>query len=395
MSCNRDDEDTYVPVRKNRTLLAYMIADNTLNDVLAQNIVDMYKGMTTLKDTCTLLVFWDGESNDKYFNTPCIIKYETFGDGKINDRVALTNNSDIIKAGKVVKTYSVPQASASKECVTRVLKDMISISRTKEYGLIMASHASGWLENSINVNSRSFGQDGTNTDNTITIPDLKNALMEVGCKFRYVLFDACMMGNIESCYELRNTTDYIIASPMEVPGEGYRYDKIIPSLFGENVYDYTSNLCKIISLTSKWGNYIAVNTSELERLCYYFRNELKENEDKLSQLKKSQMFTYVRKINDELSYDGMSYDIKRVFSTLSNDNISYNFLNQINQTIISCEYILNYSFGGITFNSGSSTELCGMGMYVPTISSETKWKNYFKTLEWANASGWNDILEGK
>lgn len=70
MSCNRDDEDTYVPVRKNRTLLAYMIADNTLNDVLAQNIVDMYKGMTTLKDTCTLLVFWDGESNDKYFNTP-------------------------------------------------------------------------------------------------------------------------------------------------------------------------------------------------------------------------------------------------------------------------------------------------------------------------------------
>ena len=33
---------------------------------------------------------------------------------------------------------------------------------------------------------------------------------------------------------------------------------------------------------------------------------------------------------------------------------------------------------------------CGLGIYIP-VSSRTDWNDYFKTIDWFSASGWNEV----
>ena len=42
------------------------------------------------------------------------------------------------------------------------------------------------------------------------------------------------MANIETLYDLRRAVDYIVASPCEVMGDGFPYDRIVPHLFEGN-----------------------------------------------------------------------------------------------------------------------------------------------------------------
>ena len=49
-----------------------------------------------------------------------------------------------------------------------------------------------------------------------------------------MLFDACFMSNIETIYELRNSANYIIASPCEIMGRGFPYERTLPFLFKDN-----------------------------------------------------------------------------------------------------------------------------------------------------------------
>lgn len=49
--------------------------------------------------------------------------------------------------------------------------------------------------------------------------------------FAFIYFDCCYMSGIEVAYELRNATDYIIASATELPSDGMRYDLNLPLLF--------------------------------------------------------------------------------------------------------------------------------------------------------------------
>ena len=53
------------------------------------------------------------------------------------------------------------------------------------------------------------------------------------------------MGNVESAYELRNATDYIIGSPCEVMGAGFPYARITPYMLTDGGISY--NLDKICS----------------------------------------------------------------------------------------------------------------------------------------------------
>lgn len=54
-------------------------------------------------------------------------------------------------------------------------------------------------------------------------------------KFEFILFDACLMGNIEVLYQLRNKADYIIASPTEILVAGFPYTQTIPLLLQKEI----------------------------------------------------------------------------------------------------------------------------------------------------------------
>ena len=83
-SCNPSDEEpTPTPDKDSVTILAYLIANNNLNDALLYNIAIMYDGLKSMKEPATLLVYWDGVSSMGDNNsTHLILKYETDGKGK-------------------------------------------------------------------------------------------------------------------------------------------------------------------------------------------------------------------------------------------------------------------------------------------------------------------------
>ena len=85
----------------------------------------------------------------------------------------------------------------------------------KRYMLILCDHGSGW-RNTINKSlMRDICFDDI-YDDSLTIPELKSALQPVvsllGKKIDLVYFDACLMGNVEVDYEIKDLVSYVLSS---------------------------------------------------------------------------------------------------------------------------------------------------------------------------------------
>lgn len=165
----------------------------------------------------------------------------------------------------LVRYPTLPGRTTEPETMSSILADMAEVAPAEQYGLQLASHAKGWLPASIEgssqlqrlsagagdalwrkapgaVDTRWFGHD---RGRYMNITELAEAIDATGIHFDYLLFDACFMSSVEALYDLRNSADYIIASPCEVMGHGFPYDTSIPALFtndGAN-YDLTA-LCR-------------------------------------------------------------------------------------------------------------------------------------------------------
>jgi len=59
-----------------------------------------------------------------------------------------------------------------------------------------------------------FGTDQLNEDKSISISDIQEALKKAleGKKFELIAFVACLMGNFETAYKLRDCGNYMVAS---------------------------------------------------------------------------------------------------------------------------------------------------------------------------------------
>ncbi|GHT33316.1 peptidase C11 [Bacteroidia bacterium] len=192
-----------------RTVLAYIAADNSLNSFAYENIQSMLNGAQGNNlNNGNLLVYLDSQTE-----TPKLFQITTLEDGTIGK--------------KIIRTYE-ERNSASVDVMRSVLDDVFKSGNYKSdsYGLILWSHGTGSLPSNVSGYLRSFGQDKTNF---MEVNDLKEAL--TGYPLDFIIFDACYMASIEVCYALRNTTDYILASPTEVLGSGLPYEHILKYFF--------------------------------------------------------------------------------------------------------------------------------------------------------------------
>lgn len=118
--------------------------------------------------------------------------------------------------------------SADAAMLTRSINKMVSDYPADSYGMIFFSHASGWLPQGALNRPRSMVIDGGNemeyTDFASAIPD---------GQFDFIIFEACLMADVMSMYELRNKTEYILASSAEIVSPGFRgiYKEKIMNLF--------------------------------------------------------------------------------------------------------------------------------------------------------------------
>lgn len=373
------------------TVLAYMVANNDLDDDLYENLFAMYQGLQLLDKPATLLVYWDGKTSFGENNaTHAILRFETDGNGNINGLPALNEGYDlevIMTIAEVVKEYPV-QSSVTKNVMSTVLTDMLTFAPTDRYGLIFGSHASAWTNS---IYTRSFGLDGQQTDNTILLPDMVEAIRSTGVHFDYILFDACYMGTIEVCYDFKDVADYLIASVMEVPAYGFPYGtELMPALF-EGIETSYKKICQeyidyYIDVYSQkhsaWGTVVLIDNKEVNSLVSSLKNEITTHKDKLADYKVSTLQDYGKS-----SAPDIAYDLRQFVKELNDGNIPTDFDEKLNKAVLYKGCLTearpaNYAVDVENY--------CGLGIYIP-VSSRTDWNDYFKTIDWFSASGWNEV----
>lgn len=225
VSCEKND----VEPQKTRTLMVYLAGDNNLSSAMQKNINDMMAAWKKSYNANIVIYF------DSHIAVPELFTFQFKG-------------KNVEK--QLLETYE-EMDSADPEVLKKVLNDMRDLYPSDSYGLILASHASGWLPPNIGRSrylyqeprlTRSFGDDRGNLMDT---RDMAKAIPFNKENLDFILFDACLMSSIEVLYDLREKAKYVIASPAELPVPGFPYEEVMPYFFlkTEQLEDGLKDVC--------------------------------------------------------------------------------------------------------------------------------------------------------
>ncbi len=115
--------------------------------------------------------------------------------------------------------------------------------------------AGGFMDSDArSTDDRSFGDTGRSID----ITNFAAAVKAQNYRPDYLLFDACFMANIETLYDLRECTDYVIAAPCEIMAQGFPYERAMPWFFTDGGKEY--NLTKVCE--AFWNFYMNDATTQ-------------------------------------------------------------------------------------------------------------------------------------
>ena len=234
--CTKDDPEPLV--KTEQTLFIYMPWSTNLTSYFHKNIEDIEKAIKGkgLKNERVLVFFMSSSTEATLFE--------------------LTNEN-----GESVRTtlmnYTNPVFTTA-DGITAIIKNVVDLAPAGRYAMILGGHGMGWLPvetGSDNVRPRSYQKNhweyedvpltryfgGTSAEYQTEITTLAEGIYNSGIKMEYILFDDCYMSSVEVAYDLRNVTDYLIASPTEIMAHGFPYDIICRYLIGEVDYQAISD----------------------------------------------------------------------------------------------------------------------------------------------------------
>lgn len=251
-SCELSDstDDTPEVVKpKCATLLFYMVGENDLSDYMEVNIANMITGYKQTDSVANILVYKDVDDTPKLY----LLDKDSYG------TVTL----------KTVKTYQ-NQASVDPEVMSEVLNDVFTNYPALKKGVVFSSHADGSLLQTSTIGKRSFGMEKINgTYYGMNITDINEALSKCAY-FDMVMFDACLMANVETAYEIKDCAKYLLATPNSVPGNGFPYQYVISDLLKmdkaslEHAAEQYYNYYRMNSV--EWDDFVAVSLTDLTKI---------------------------------------------------------------------------------------------------------------------------------
>ena len=222
VACGGDEPDPLPPSPPepvNRVVLVYMVANNNLGaagydrDDIDEMLIAARSG--DIGPNGRLLVYHDGAN-------AMPVLAEIRGGGRID----------------TLKRYDGDGYAVEIARMRGIFDDMREYAPASEYGLVLWSHGTGWIQDGISdesddeISALSFGQD---CGRTMNVTSLARALS--GQDFSFLYFDCCYMASVETLYELRHAVPLIAASATELPVRGSRYDLNISAFFADGSPD--------------------------------------------------------------------------------------------------------------------------------------------------------------
>ena len=260
--CNDDDPQ---PLKgADQTLFIYFPWSTNLTSYFERNIEDIEKsiGENGVENERVLIYFMPSPTEATLYE----LKYE---------------NGESVR--NILKSYTNPVFTTA-DGITSILKDVVFSAPASRYAMIIGGHGMGWLPvESDNISIRSYQKNhweyddvpltryfgGTTSEYQTDIVALAEGIYNAEIKMEYILFDDCYMSSIEVAYDLKDVTDYLIASPTEIMAHGFPYDIIGKYLIGDVNYQAISDSFSEFYLnytTMPCGTIGIIKCSELDDL---------------------------------------------------------------------------------------------------------------------------------
>lgn len=232
-ACTKEEPNTPTePQIAEKTIFVFMPHSTNLYKYLLDNIAGMKRAI---------------ESNKGLGNTRLVVFIAK--DKKQSALINIKYNKGVCKQDTLEKFYSPIYLTTNGR--VELLNKVKQYAPANRYAMIVGCHGMGWIPSSTVFKakkSRYFG--GLENGYKIDIDDFAESIKAAGMKMQFILFDDCYMSCMEVAYDLKDATDYIIASTSEVMDKGMPYHRIYQHLMAtepnyqavcDNFYDYYTN----------------------------------------------------------------------------------------------------------------------------------------------------------
>lgn len=380
----------------NHTVIMYLAGNNNLESYLEDNIKDVISSVdaSTPSDDGRIVIYFRPRISS---GEPMLLQV-------YYDKKLATVQCD------TVRTYPATMSSSDAATLSKVVADAKVVAPAKEYSMIFGSHATGWFTKecmlrgslsrplSIGFESpnngsfwkqygdeitRTFGMDGKIEfegskidDPGLNITEMATALS--GTKFRTLIFDACFMASVEAIYDLRNVSDYVIASSAEIMGRGMPYDMVLKYLFATggtegNLMKYCSEYMryyKELASGRKSGTISLIDCSKVEAVA---TAAAKIEQGGLNDVNSAAVQSF------ELLGENQFFDLEHFYDLAAKDRSAYAALqNALNDCVV---YKGNTPtvFSAFGYGEFEVKRSCGLTMNIPSTSYALFRSEWFKT----------------
>lgn len=370
-SCEKEQwQDLSKPF--DRVMILYAFGYNNLTVNMERNINEICEGdyVPTLNSRNAILVFAHFTQNPYDYHTP--------NDSRL---IRIYKKDD----GKVVRDTLMsisPVSIAIPEVMNTILSHIRENYDSEHYSLVLSGHGTAWLPQGAydrrdnEYITASMGQerdshpDGSYTDYFIDIPDFRKS---VPMHLDHLILDLCLMGNVESVYEMRYMANEIVASPGQVPTSGFNYNRMAHQLL-ELKAPSCLGICDDFYQKSKYSSVTIsyIRTSRLGELATQCSKLVDRYRDAILALDKSEPQAYCD------SEHPWFFDLEDIFIKAGVPDTELAPLNYALRQAVPFQKATN------TFFSIRKKHVCGLSMSLPQYIDRED-IGYYRNLEWTKA----------
>ena len=381
----RDGNPDFSPERYDNVLVFYAPAYNNLSSDISRNLKTIMANPLPMKSSGKALVMVAHNSvNDSDYTTP-------------TEPVIVRISSDW--GGQAVldtlKRFTSKDNILDKDIMKSAFSFISENFKSEHYGIVFSSHGTGWLPEDYyrrpltqkkgEPKLKSFGAKYEGSPSHLTasheilIQDLAEAI-PIHCD--YIIFDACLMGGVETAYELRKVTDKIGFSQAEVLSSGFDYKALTRDLINNwSPEDFCRSYFELYDKQSGSNRSATISVVDCSRLddlaiiCNRMFERYRTDIALVDHSKVQGFFTsdkhWFYDLEDILVKAGMSEADHQAVSSAIDACILYKACT---------EEILNQ----VRINS-----FCGLSSYLPFPGKKesTYLNTFYKTLAWNKATG--------
>ena len=256
-ACSGNDEPKPEVKTLDRTVLVYMAADNTLGTAQfdSADIREMHQAALAGDiNGGRLLLYHKGPNT-----APTLSEIKEDG------------------TFAVIRDYTGDGlTSVHADRMKKVIADARAVDSDNDFGIVLWSHADGWLNSGIDETGRAANGKlrnfGIEDNKRMKLSTLANVLKASG-PIDFIYFDCCYMGAAEVVYELRDVTPTIVASATELPANGMPYDQNIKAFFAtegpnliqaaQNTYNHYNAMTNAVSRSCTMAVYNTAGMADL------------------------------------------------------------------------------------------------------------------------------------